>query len=203
MITNEPLSDWVMERLSTIPHLIDILNWGGVYLAGGLLRTILNATEHFDYNHTDVDLFFSDPEALRNVKQWLEGNALFKKVYQCPEGKLASYVYMWGEEETWKYQLISVDFYPDMETLLDSFDFTCIMVGTDGETFWCDEAFPNDSAKKVLVWNKITYPAASLRRLMKYARKGYTMQEEQYQKFIEALWLHDYNIKDEKLVYVD
>lgn len=201
-ITNEPLSDWVKEKLNNVPHLMHLLEWGGTFLAGGLLRTIING-EPFDYQHTDVDIFFRNGGVLEDVKAYLEKNKYFKKVYQCPEGKLSTYVYMVDGKETWKYQLISVDFYPDMETLLDSFDFTCIMVGTDGETFWYDERFVEDSEKKLLVWNKITYPAASLRRLMKYARKGYAMQEEQYQAFVEALWLHDYNIKDEKLVYVD
>ena len=202
MIANEPLSDWVKEKLNTVPHLLDLLDFAGVYLAGGLLRSIING-EPFDYSHTDVDLFFSHPVILGDVQSIMGRDKNFKKVYQCPEGKLATYVYMVDGEETWKYQLISVDYYPSMETLLDSFDFTCIMVGVEGNSFWYDERFPEAIEKRLLVWNKITYPAASLRRLMKYARKGYAMQEEQYQAFVQALWEHDWNIKDEKLVYVD
>ncbi len=202
MVLTEPLSDWAKEKIEEVPFLCEILA-DGVYLAGGLLRTIINA-EPFDHEHTDVDLFFQTSAHLETVKILLENNPHFKKVYQCPEGKLASYVHVEkGGTETWKYQLVSVDYYEDMGALLDSFDFTCIMCGTDGKTFWYDERFPDAIDDKLLVWNKIPYPAASLRRLMKYARKGYTMKADQYQLFVGAIWEHDHDINDVELVYVD
>jgi hypothetical protein len=191
------------DSIDDIPYLLEILGFDGVYLAGGLLRTITSSTEELSPEKTDIDLFFKDEGSLNRVKSWLEITE-YKKVYQCPEGKLATYVFLDDEDcEKWKIQLISVDFYPDTESLIDSFDFTCTMFGTDGKEFVFHKDAIRDTEEKHLVFHKITYPSSTLRRMMKYSRKGYWMMEEDYQTFVEAVYTHSPDIKDEKLVYVD
>lgn len=190
-----------------VPYLEKILLMDGVYLAGGALRCLLT-NEPFDADSTDIDLFFRDGGVLEQVKKYLEKYTTYFKIFQCPEGKLASYVNLDGEEPKWKVQCISVDFYPNVESLIDSFDFTCTMFGTrildDGTwELTTGESSMQDALDKRLVWNVITYPASSLRRLTKYVRKGYWMGEEQYQVFVNRVWEHDSNIQDAKLVYVD
>lgn len=190
------------EIFDEIPYLNEILELGGVYLAGGLLRTLTSSTEELSPEKTDVDLFFETEMDLVRAKAFLEKTEYYQ-VYQCPLNKLATYVFLDGESDKWKLQLVTVDYYPDIVSVIDSFDFTCTMFGTDGKEFVYHKNAIKDTEEKHLVWHKITYPASSLRRMMKYARKGYWMREEDYQEFVSKTWGHDWNIKDEKLVYVD
>lgn len=183
-----------------IPMLYPLLQIPGVYLAGGLLRTV-RAGEELSPEKTDVDIFFSYYRALVDAKSMLGNGSGYNQVYQCPADKLASY--LWEGAEKWKVQLISVEFYPSLIELVDSFDFTCTMFGTDGVDYVEGETSLEDATAKHLVWNRVTYPSSSLRRMMKYARKGYWMQEEDYNFFVNSIWNHSGEIKDEALVYVD
>lgn len=181
-----------------IPMLYPLLQIPGTYLAGGLLRTVRTG-EELSPEKTDVDIFFSSFKALEVAKSMMVSG--YENVYQCPQGKLASYV--WTGTEKWKVQLISVEFYPSLVELVDSFDFTCTMFGTDGVGYVEGETSLEDATAKHLVWNRVTYPSSSLRRMMKYARKGYWMKEEDYNFFVNSIWSHSGEIKDEALVYVD
>lgn len=197
------LPNEIRNKLATVPHLLDILNFDGVYLAGGLLRVLYSKNEEFSPKNTDVDIFFRSELQLHLVQSYLENETNYKKVFQCPEGKLASLVYKNGSDPEWKLQLITVSFYEDIDAVLNSFDFTVTMFGTDGIDTVSGELSIQDVEDKKLRWNKVTYPASSLRRMMKYARKGYAMGEEDYQLFVDRVWSHDVHIIDEKLVYVD
>lgn len=197
------LTNEVRNKLGQVPYLLDLLNFNGVYLAGGLLRTLYSKTEEFSPEKTDVDLFFQSELQLQVVQSYLENETAYKKVFQCPEGKLASFVYKNSEEPAWKLQLITVSFYPDIDAVLNSFDFTVTMFGTDGVDTVSNEFASQDVEDMRLRWNKVTYPASSLRRMMKYAKKGYSMREEDYQTFVARVWEHDVNIIDGTLVYVD
>lgn len=196
------ITDDFLEILDEVPCLLDVLGMDGVYLAGGALRTLISMDEEFSPEKTDIDLFFRDGGVLLDVKNYLEKYGYYK-IFQCPEGKLASYVYLNGEEPKWKVQCISVDFYPSIENVIKSFDFSVTMFGTDGEVLVMGETSIQDTLDKNLVWNIITYPASSMRRLMKYARKGYSMREIEFQRFVERVGNHDGDILDFNLVYVD
>lgn len=207
MIRTKLPSEFIEVFNEHIPYLTYLLSpvppMDGIYLAGGLLRTLMNPNEEFSPEKTDVDLFFRDDIARMECQQYLETFTEYHKIYQCPENKLATYVYLNGEEPKWKIQLVTVDYYPNLESVIGSFDFTVTMFATDGENFVYGDTSIQDTLDKHLVWNKITYPASSLRRMMKYARKGYWMREEDYQEFVSKVWAHDGWIIDEKVVYVD
>lgn len=206
MYTNIPQEqlNLIKEILSErVPELRKIMHFSGVYLAGGVLRTIMSDSEVLDAEKTDIDLFFDSPENMDLVKEFLEKSTNYHKVFQCPENKLASYVYLDGEEPKWKIQCISVSYYPSMLDVIDSFDFTCTQFVTDWENGLVGETSEKDTNDKHLVIHKLSYPASTLRRMMKYSRKGYHMEENDFQKFVSLVWNHDPQITDEKLVYVD
>lgn len=185
-----------------IPELTGLLAIDGVYLAGGLLRTLFSDVDELDPNFTDVDLFFRDGEALQRAKQFMFGTC-YHSYFICPEGKLTSYVYLDGEEPKWKVQFITLTFYDSPEEVIESFDFTVTGFATDGETLFMLDTAIEDTLSRHLKWNKLTYPASSLRRMMKYARKGYWMEQADYQWFVSMLWEHNPEILDETIVYVD
>lgn len=188
-----------------VPELANIMRKvpSKVFLAGGAIRTLISTDEEFDAEKTDIDLFFFSPDELNIVKEFLENKTNYHKVFQCPEGKLASYVFLNGEEPKWKIQCISVSYYDDLKEVIDSFDFTCTQFGTDWEVGLMGETSEKDVMNKHLVFHKVTYPSSTLRRMMKYSRKGYHMEENDFQHFVSILWNRDPQITDEKLVYVD
>lgn len=70
-------------------------------------------------------------------------------------------------------QLITIDYYPTMFDLIDSFDFKHCQFATDGKSvIYYDDSY-NAHTTKTLEVNKITYPNSSVFRLCKYARQGY------------------------------
>ena len=189
--------------LDDVPYLLEILdNYVGVFLAGGALRTLVSTDEEFSPENTDIDLFFSDRNVANQVMKFFSENN-YHKFYECPEGKLTSFVYLENDEPKWHIQCVMVDFYPSVAAVINSFDFTVTQFGTDGDEFVMGDTSQADVLGKELKWHKITYPASSLKRLMKYARKGYYMKEEEYQSFVNKIWEHDWNITDTRLVYVD
>ena len=204
----QPLPEVWREILSEkVPYIIDLLDYpkyllpiSHTYLAGGLLRAFVEDAQLASSN-TDIDLFFSDSYTYNAVKDYLVNiDSDIEKIFQCPEDKLATFL---DKSTGWQYQCIAVDFYESLEEVVSSFDFTCICIGTDGQNLIFREDTMSDILEKNLRWNKITYPASSLRRMMKYSRKGYKMSESEYQFFVEQVYNHSDTIVDGTLVYVD
>lgn len=183
-----------------VPFVMEILENSKTYLAGGLLRTMVSSNEPLSPNSTDVDLFFQDSVAFEAVKLYFQDVPEFEVIFQCPENKLTTFI---DHSTGWKYQCITMAFYPTLQNVVESFDFTCTCFGTDGENFIFHQAAIEDTLSKSLRWNKITHPVSSMRRMMKYARKGYTMPESECQYFVECVSNHSPDIIDEILVYVD
>jgi len=132
----------------------------GYWIAGGAVRAFLTGAPIT----TDVDVFF------RNEQQ----KNMFIDTY-APEGKLVTKLHTTFKYKEWKIQAIYLEYYPDLNTLLDSFDYTICMCGTDGNRLLVGNYTLWDLARKKLVVNKITYGTASLRRMLKYAKQGYTV----------------------------
>lgn len=132
----------------------------GYFIAGGAVRALLTGSPIT----TDVDVFF------RNQGERDE----FIRVY-VPEEKLGTKLHTTFKYKEWKIQAIYLDYYADMDTLLNTFDYTICMCGIDGGNLYVGEYTLWDLARKKLVVNKITYGAASLRRMLKYAKQGYTI----------------------------
>ena len=198
-IISTPLDESFREIFSDIPYL-NVLIGNGVTLAGGLLRTLISQTEVLSPEKTDIDLFFEFPKMVALVKEFIEKTEEFEKIFECPEEKLTTYKHT---KTGWKLQLITVNYYKSPVEVISSFDFTCTMFATDGNKLYMGETSIEDTMEKRLRWNVITYPASSLRRMMKYARKGYWMMESDYQEFVHEVWTHSPDISDSQLVYVD
>lgn len=196
----QPLPESWREILEEkLPIVVDILDNSQSWLAGGLLRTLIS-NEPLSPKTTDIDLFFMDETIFEAVKSHLDAMDGMKRVFQCPENKLTTFM---DTHTDWKYQCIAMDFYGSTLEVVSSFDFTTCCIGTNGTDFVFHRDAIMDTMNKNLRWNKITHPASSLRRMMKYARKGFTMAESEYQYFVECVENHHPDIQDSKLVYID
>lgn len=141
------------------------LEKGGPWLAGGAIRrTLIGAPLESDF-----DFFFASEmqlmEALSNFDEeaWnIDRRA--EHVITCkPEDRDGPIV-----------QLIKLDYYPTPEIAIDSFDFTICMFAYDGEEIITTAEALWDLGGMRLAPHRLTYATASLRRLIKYTRQGFT-----------------------------
>lgn len=140
----------------------------GAWLAGGALRRTLLRQEP----ESDFDFFFRDADQLEAFRSGLEDRGL-TKVRQTEHhihyrGRIGSSAL---ERDI---QLIRFAFYADAAAVIDSFDFTICQIAFDGETLTVGENTLWDLARHRLAVNKITFPVSSTRRLLKYAKQGFT-----------------------------
>ena len=150
-------------------NIINSTSW----LAGGALRASYNSEEIKDY-----DMFFKDVLSLNLSKTILENNN-YEKIFDCPEGKLTTY-----KKENIKIQLVSENYYYSCEKLLDEFDITACRYAFDGKYVYCYFSSIRDTKNKKIDFHKITYPMASMKRIQKYIKKGYTLKNKSIEKFI-------------------
>jgi hypothetical protein len=168
-----------------------------VWLAGGSLRTLIDPKEEV----SDYDLFFKNQEyfdrdsalinkgLVRFVKQKLT-NLGFKLTFECPEGKLYTYTkpfcsvckcfvieehHMHHPITNAKVQLICEYFYSSPEELLSTFDLTPCLFATDGTFLYVYKSGIKSVKKKIAELHRLTYPVSSIKRLIKYANKGYNV----------------------------
>jgi len=144
-------------------HLDGILEKNKVVLAGGALRKII---DHKDVT-CDYDIFFLDQSRVDTTLTALNDHG-YTKVFECPRGKLHTYI-----QGSNKIQICSEFFYQDYETLLKSFDFYACMFLYDGDKMYFYPQSVRDVTRKIVTINRVTYPVATMNRLMKYNKKGY------------------------------
>jgi len=149
----------------------------GVVLAGGALRSLIDATDIQDY-----DLFFLDLKKVDTVKEYLVSKG-WKLKFSCPKGELFTYM----NEEKVKVQLITKKEYKDCNELIQSFDITACCCAYDGEKFYKSKRFIFDSINKLINIQAVEYPVATMRRICKYVSKGYKLTTKASQYFIEEV----------------
>lgn len=167
----------------------------GCYLAGGSLRTLMIGYDDIQ----DYDLYFRDEDALTRTKRSLL-SAGFKKIFACPQNKLFTY-----KLNDFKVQCICEFYYPDIETILNDFDLAACMAGFDGKYVIVHPQFVKDLYTMRLTLVNLTYPIATLNRILKYRDKGFNTSEvtKQYVEQL-ALMLERGPLTDEqKRVYID
>lgn len=71
-------------------------------------------------------------------------------------------------------QAIRFRFYDSPEAVIDSFDYTITQFAFDGTNLVTTPTALWDLGRKRLAIHKVTYPVATMRRLLKYTRQGFT-----------------------------
>jgi hypothetical protein len=146
-------------RLSELPLLK--LNDYGILCGGAIRRTIMK--QPLD---SDFDFFFLENEYEKNVHE--ASNLLHKNSFKkTHENRFAQ---TWVKDGL-KVQLITKS-YKDIESILDSFDFTICQFALHMGILHCGEYSLWDLGRRRLSPHKITYPLASMRRVIKYTKQG-------------------------------
>lgn len=173
---------------------LDILSHE-VVLAGGSLQTLIND----DITINDYDIFFvtygsnSMNEKVAIVSKKLEDQG-YECVFDCPAGELRTF-----KKDGVKIQLIKKTPYIDMEALISSFDFTACMAAYNGTEFLFAYSFIKASKYLTLDVNYISYPVSSLRRLLKYQKKGFYATNACLRSLV--IHVHSINLTEANMSY--
>ena len=103
-----------------------------------------------------------------------------------------------------KIQLITEFFYDSTEQLLDSFDITACRFSYDGDYLSTFYSAIRDTTNKRIRLHKITHPAATMKRIAKYAQKGYRLDNQAVDHFIQNAY--DAGVEGRELdrrIYID
>ena len=146
------------------------LESGKIWLAGGALRRTIKK-QKLD---SDFDFFFNSEEAYKVCYEAFKAQYKLTNLKQN-DANLSFDIEVIIDEKPLviNIQLIIISYYDGPASLLESFDYTLCQFATDGEKLYCGDTALFDVANNKIVVNKITYPVASLRRLLKYTKQGF------------------------------
>lgn len=166
------------------------------WIAGGSVRRVLMGEKEVK---SDIDVFVPNKEAFSLLEDFL-----LKKGFQVLKSNDNNITFQFQyEDKKAEIQLISAVFGESIENILDEFDYTICQFAInpkDINTLYCSDSALFDLARKRLVINKITYPVASLRRLIKYTFQGFYACEGCLQEFLQI----SQNLTiDDKVKYID
>lgn len=152
----------------------------GPWVAGGSVRRLISRLPQ----DSDFDFFFRDEaqfdafcEEMQKLGAIRENESDFNVTFALPKSKakpVEDDVFEGGGPEL-KVQAIRIAFFETLDAVLDSFDFSICQCGYDGSDLVFGPWALFDIANKRLVPGKLTYGTSSLRRLIKYARQGFTI----------------------------
>ncbi|WP_430256496.1 hypothetical protein [Neorhizobium sp. DAR64872/K0K18] len=140
---------------------------GGAWLAGGAIRRTLIG-QALD---SDFDFFFKSAEDMAAWEAGLpSGLNLIRETehHKHWRGTIA------GSELPVDIQAIRFRFYETAEQVIDSFDYTVTMFVLDNDDLVTTPYALWDLGRRKLAVHKITYPVATMRRLLKYTKQGFT-----------------------------
>lgn len=150
-------------------ELMRVLNaiQGEAWCAGGAIRRTISG-QSLD---SDFDFFFSDPDSMSRWEKRLPDT--LRLVRETEHHK------HWrgpvkGSDLPIDVQAIKFRYYGSAEEVIDSFDYTITMFCFDRGNLVTTPLALWDLGRKKLAIHKITYPVATMRRLLKYGKQGYT-----------------------------
>lgn len=170
------LREFLSRSVDEDTALVSLINSGsiptlgefGPWIAGGMVRRSLQGEKKII---SDVDLFFSSAEQLAQAKGLIL-TTLGGSVIDERNSTLSMALAIDGKDVV--IQLIGFRFFASIVEVLDSFDFTICQCGTDGTHLYVGEFTLWDIARKRLALHRLTYGTATIRRLIKYTRQGFT-----------------------------
>lgn len=150
----------------------------GPWIAGGAGRRLY---ENDKLQFSDIDVFFPNEEMMQWATNLFEGRRNDKsiwspfKIIERRDGPMSVTFIIQSADDQRRYpiQFVKKKFFASMEELLDDFDFTLCMWGTDGVNLYYDHRAPIDLASRTLVLHQFP-KRPKPNRLAKYVTQGFT-----------------------------
>jgi hypothetical protein len=186
----------------------------GAWLAGSWFESIYRGEAP-----KDLDVFFRDPEALYEFLDAFKPDTESIEFpsedersltdYELPDSDLLESLL--NDEKTTaitvrcdgrpSIQIIRARFFDSPEAVIDSFDFTACQfaIGKEGLVF--SPGGMLDMVRKRLVVHRITFPASTMRRMIKYTAKGYYACGGSFVEMVKMM--REAPAEDAEVLYVD
>lgn len=181
----------------------------GPWVAGGSVWRTINKEP---LEKCDIDIFFQSQEqhdeVVRKMNSLPHSNNIVKEtknkwntVYKCHIHERKFF------DKTIDVQFINMNFHPNLESLLDSFDLSVCQFGYDGESLRFGTKSLEDLAAKRIRLHSLRLPKTMLKHLHKYLSNGFTISSEETRELTYRLmtmncWKNsdkpDYDDGDEK-----
>lgn len=167
----------------------------GLFLAGGYFRSWIHKSEPI----ADYDIFFTDLSVKDAAAKELE-DCGFHRTFTCPAGELISF----KNEDGVKVQFITKFQYASIISCIQSFDLTACCCGYDisQKSIICHEDWLSDVKHKMIAFNDVTFPVASIARIIKYHGKGYRYTQSSLRNFVQMIAGREFD-GDKLGLYVD
>lgn len=186
-----------------IGHLWDY-GYPEVYIAGGAVRATIEGKK--DLADRDIDFFFKDEQQYKTTVNHIKCQNHFLESHTEDVDNYRVTITMVNAnltKKTFKFQLIKNRYYPTVEDLLDSFDFTICQFATGRDhKLYCGDYSLWDLGRKKLAVNKITYPVSSMRRMIKYTQQGFHACNGAMQSILRAT-VNEPQLLNTRFNYVD
>lgn len=176
-------NDWSMTPFESLKdrgissrHLDEVVEHlvSGAWIAGGAVESIAR-----EEPIKDIDIFCANEDAFWNVidslTRYEDGYTLkhTKEELELVSNRFA----LLQKKNAPDIQVIKTMWYPSLKHVLHSFDFTATQVGIQKEEGGLKVvsnpmAFFDIARKRLVLW-RMTFPASTIRRMIKYTQKGY------------------------------
>lgn len=134
------------------------------WVAGGALRDYF--IDGDCRNSKDIDIFFKNNKDLKQALDQFNKSITPVFSNDCVTNfKIKGYT----------IQFIGAYFFKNPQETINKFDFTACSAAVDKKTIYFAESFFEDINKKSLIIQRLPYPCATLKRLQRYVKKGFTI----------------------------
>lgn len=184
----------------------------GCFLAGSWFESLYRGDQIKDF-----DMFFRDESSVNAFIELLrdqhdddqdeENDWLLQ--YEIPDDELLESLL--NDEKTTAItiknknapaiQIIRTRFYDSISDVIDSFDFTVCQFGLSNSDVCFNPVSMLDLVRKRLVLHRMTFPSSTIRRLIKYANKGYYACGGSLIDMVEKI--KESKPEDDEVLYID
>lgn len=192
----------------------------GCYISGGFMVSLLLE----DKNAKDIDIFCNSEQSFKEICNLIlemsenpetdDTDLWAYKGYICQsedsfnngmnkETRFLKFIHKNGKRPD--IQVMKMCWYDSPEHLIDTFDLTIVQVSCDNEFIYMNPLTQLDLSSKKLVLHRMQYPASTIRRIIKYANKGYYACPGSLVNISKEIqkWTQKIDIDEENFVYLD
>ncbi|NDB85069.1 MAG: hypothetical protein EB127_20565 [Alphaproteobacteria bacterium] len=170
-----------LTNISPLEYLIELLpkcTENGPWIAGGSLH---RTYRKLPLTNADVDVFFKNKEQFEkfvtaiSLTSLFSGNTIESTIYSEWHCTL-TIKYM---DVDWKIQCVTFKYFDNIEELFKSFDINVCRIAYDGTNVVYEDGILNQINNNKLKFNEgsIYYPSVTLKRLVKYVKMGYDIED--------------------------
>jgi hypothetical protein len=189
-----PLSKFLshLTNISPLEYLIELLpkcTENGPWIAGGSLH---RTYRKLPLTNADVDVFFKNKEQFEKFVAAISLSSLFSNY------TIESTIYSeWHCTLTikymdvdWKIQCVTFKYFDNIEELFKSFDINVCRIAYDGTNVIYEDGVLNEINNNKLKFNEgsIYYPSVTLKRLVKYVKMGYDIEDVDLKTLTHAFY---------------